>query len=616
MSQPADGRGVASIGAQGDTIVYRAPEGGVPGGQLSFNYTVRDPQGEKASGTVTVGVLDTAAADVAPVTYADYVSARLGAQNLLTVHPLLNDRDPLQGKLEIIKLVPNADPSSPEYARLESLVDPKTSLADGKVVLHAGNVAGPHSYTYTVQSDASFSTAEGLIVIGVSDAPSPESLTVTDTVVTAKSRADLAGGIDVVTGKAQWPTGDVSTLTLSLWGDNSQGFAASGWSISGPLPNERTVVPFSLTGRDSNGKEITTYGFLRIPAFDEMRLQAKPTLAPIEVAEEASVTIDLKRVVDIGPRDEVEVRQDPSYTVQRTNATCAPASASTVTYSAGREAPWHDTCSVAVRIVGQDTWSIVPVPIVILPKQPQAILSPVSRTITPGQKDSVDILGDLVSWEGGRVGDTNSLTFSTAFGGSSFEVSQAGSIVSIQAKATAKPGTRETITVSTKAYGGLSTTITLVVGSALDQLPKGATFNAQCDVSAGASCLITAVGVPNEFDPYAGAPGAGLHLAAVGTNGSVVCPVATVTMASDTQLVATWPAGQRPVGGECIVDFTVTDAQGGEGQGQVTIDVLGYPQTPASITTSGYTGTSTTLTVALGQATQAHPAVTSVSALS
>ena len=612
MTQPPDGRGVVSINAQGDAIVYRAPTGGVPGGQLVFGYTVKDPSGEKAAGTVTVGVLDTGQADVAPVTYADYVSARLGSQGLVTVQPLLNDRDPLQGKLEIIKLVPNADRSSPEYARLESLVDTTTSLAEGKVVLHPGSVAGPHSYTYTVQSDASFSTAEGLIVIGVSDSPAPESLTVTDTVVTAKSRADLAGGIDVVTGKAQWPTGDVSTLKLALWGGDTQGFTASGWSISGPLPKQRTVIPFSLTGLDTNGKQITTYGFLRIPAFDEMRLQAKPGLAPIEVAEEATKTIDLRNAVDIGPRDEIEIRQDPSFTVQRSNATCAPASTNTVSYSAGREAPWHDTCSVAVRIVGQDTWSIVPMPIVILPKDPQAILSPASRTITPGQKDSVDILGDLLSWEGGRVGDTKNLTFSTSFSGPSFEVSQVGSTVSIQAKANAKPGTRETISVSTNAYGGLKTTITLVVGSALDQLPKGATFDSQCNVSSGASCFIKAVGLPNEFDPYAGAPGGGLHLKAVGTNGSVVCAVATVTIASDTQLVATWPAGQRPVGGECVVDFTVADAQGGEGPGQVTIDVLGYPQAPASITTAAYTGNSTTLTVSLGQATQAHPALTSV----
>lgn len=611
-SQPDHGQGTVTVNAQGDAIVYRAPEGGVPGGQVSFNYTVRDPDGSDATGTVKVGVFDLTQTDVAPITYADYLSARISSPTLLTVQPLLNDRDPQQGVLEIIKIVPNADPESPEYAVLESLIDSTTSLKDGKVFLHAGDVEGPHSYRYTVQSGASFSTAEGLIVIGVSDAPAPDSLTVLDTVVTAKTRGDLAGGIDVVTGKVVWPTGDPSNLKLEIWGDGARGFVASGHVIKGVLPEKRTLVPFSLTGQDLAGDDITTYGFLRIPALDEMRLQATPGVAAIEVPEDTTASINVRERLDIGPRDTIEIRDTDSYPVQRDNARCMPDSATTVSYVAGREAPWHDTCSIGVRLVGQETWSIVPVPITIVPKDPQAILSPISRTITPGQKDSVDILADLVSWEGGRKGDTKDLTFSMSTTGPSFEVSQTGSAVAIQAVATARPGTRETVTVSTSAFGGLTTTITLVVGAALDELPKGATFSSQCDVSKSGSCLITAVGLASEFDPYAGAPGAGLHLASVGTGDSVVCSVATVTRASDTQLVANWPSGQRPVGGECVVDFTVVDAQGGKGPGQVTIDVLGFPQTPASITTDSYTESSVTLLVALGQAAQAHPAVSSV----
>ncbi len=612
VGQPKGGEGSASISAQGDTIVYRAPEGGVEGGQVSFTYTVLDPDGESATSTVKVGVLDPNQADVAPVTYADYVSARLGSATPITVQPLLNDRDPLQGNLTITKLVPNADKASPEYALLESLIDPASSLETGVIVLRAGDAQGPHSYIYTVESAASFSTAEGLIVIGVSDAPAPESLTVTDTIVTAQSRNELARGIDVVTGKAQWPTGDVTTLTLALWGDTAQDIAVSGWRIAGQLPEQRTVVPFSLTGQDANGQEIITYGFLRIPAFDEMRLQTKPSINPIVVAEEATASIDIRDLLDISPRDEIELRQAGAFPVQRANALCEPSSATTASYVAGREAPWRDTCAVAVRLVGQETWSIVPIPVVIQPKDPQAILNPASRTITPGQKDSIDILGDLVSWEGGRVGNVKDLTFSVAYAGTSFEVSQVESKVSIQATATAKPGTRELIKVSTGAYGGLTTTINLVVGAALDQLPKGATFSAQCDVSKGPSCVVAAVGLSSEFDPYAGAPGAGLHLNSVGTSGTVTCATATVTKSSDSHLVATWPSGQRPAGGECVVDFTVNDAQGGRGPGQVRIDILGYPQTPANITTATYSGTSVTLSVALGQATQAHPSVTGV----
>ncbi|GMA91124.1 Ig-like domain-containing protein [Homoserinibacter gongjuensis] len=42
VDQPRAGAGVASIDAAGSTILYRAPAGGVPGGQVSFAYSVRD----------------------------------------------------------------------------------------------------------------------------------------------------------------------------------------------------------------------------------------------------------------------------------------------------------------------------------------------------------------------------------------------------------------------------------------------------------------------------------------------------------------------------------------------------------------------------------------------
>src|SRR5690606_13779907 len=72
------------------------------------------------------------------------------------------------------------------------------------------------------------------------------------------------------------------------------------------------------------------------------------------------------------------------------------------------------------------------------------------------------------------------------------------------------------------------------------------------------------------------------------------------------------PAGQKAGGGECVVVLTVQDAQGRTGQGQLTLDVLGYPQTPASITTQSYTASSVRVLVTLGNAAQAHPAVTGV----
>ena len=614
VGQPKAGQGTVAISADGAAIRYSAPGNGVPSGQLSFDYTVRDSLGASATGVVRVGVLKTESADSAPITYSDYVRVQQSATSPVTVEPMLNDSDPAEGKLALVGLIPNAPttPGNPEYARLASLIDTATSLKTGRVVLHAGAVLGTHSYIYTVQSSASSSTSQGLIVVTVSDRPSPDHPTVSDTVLTAKNRSELAGGIDVVTSKVQWPTGNISDLTLALWGKSASRYSVDGRKISGPLRKDGDVVAFSLIGTNAGGGRVTSYGFLRIPAFDDMRVQLATGVKPITVAEEKSGTIRAESMVDLASGDSIEVRHDSSFAVQRGNASCAPDTGTTAVYNAGREAPWSDSCAIPVRIVGQHEWTMLAVPVVIIPKNPQAQLTSVSRTVAPGATDTVQLYDAMTQWEGGRIGDRSRLDYVIAHTGAAFIVTQSGTTVTMVARADAKPGTRENIQVSVSAYGGLTANIALVVGVASPDAPRGATFRQQCDVSRGASCSVKVIGLSGEYDPFAGKVGAGLHLTSVGSGGSVTCAVATVVTAGDSQVTATWPAGAKPAGGECVVPFTVTDAQGRVGQGQLTIDVQGYPQRPASIANGTYDGTSVTMTVTLGEASQAHPGVTSV----
>lgn len=612
VDQPDAGAGVAEISAEGDVIIYTAPGDGVNGGQLSFGYTIRDAEGASVGGIVRVGVLDANLSDTAPVTYSDYVAVQGGATTPLTIEPMLNDRDPAQGSLSIQSLVPNAAPGSPEFERLSALIDDSTDIDKGVLSLRAGDALGVHSYIYTVISDRSFSTAEGLVVVNVTNGQAPDVPLITDTTVTAKNRSELADGIDVVTDKVQWATGDVAKLKLELWGSAADRYTVSGRSISGSLPDDGDTVPFSLTGIGGDGKKVVSYGFLWIPPFDDMRVQLRSGVKPIEVGEENSIEFAIRNLLDLDAADKIEIRDDAKFAVQRDNASCTRVSGSKVSYDAGREAPWTDTCTVPVRIDGQKTWTLLGVPIAILPKDPQAILNALSRTVPPGGHEVIDLYADMTTWEGGREGDTSLLDYTTVYRGTSFTVTQTGSTVTIDTDADARPGTRETIQVSVSNFGGLTSGISLVVGVAPPDAPRGATFGQQCDVSKGASCSITVTPHAGEYDPFAGKVGSGLKLVSVGTGGSVVCPVATVTAANESAIVATWPAGPKPSGGECVVPYTVADAQGRTGSGTVTIDVLGYPQKPATVTTVAYTGTSVTLSVPLGDATQAHPSVTGV----
>ncbi|MFF1540370.1 Ig-like domain-containing protein [Microbacterium sp. NPDC058269] len=612
VEQPEKGAGTATISASGEAIVYRAPAAGVSGGQVSFRYTVRDPQGEEGSGVVRIGVLDADVEDAAPVTFSDYVRVEAGSRTPIVLDPRSNDLDPAQSELEITELVPNAPPvkGNPLYERLNALIDSDTSLKDGRVVLRAGETAGTNSYFYTVKSKRTGSTAQGLIVVTVTDGAVTDQPSVADTVLTARDRDDLADrGIDVVTDRVSWPSGDASSLKLSLWGEQP-GYTVQGNRIAGTAPEDGALVPFQLTGK-SGGRDVVAYGFLRIPAFDDMQVQLKPGSTPVVVDEDASASFPVSEYVDLSSSDAVEVGTG-QFTAQRAAASCAAEGSGSGVYRAGREAPWSDTCLVPVRLKGQERWSYIDVPISIRPAEPQLLLSSIAHTIAPGATESIDLYANMAAWEGGREGNVGSLEYRIVFSGSAFIVTQNGSKLTVEARADARPGNAENISVTVAQYGQPSASVRLVVGAAPPDAPRGATFTKQCIVTSP-NCSIDVVDVAGEYDPFAGKPGSGLRLVSLGAGAR--CDVASISASGSRAITASWPGGGQAPGGQCVIPFVVSDAQGRTGTGTLTLDLQGFPQAPASVTTVGFTRTTVVLEVPLGEAGRAHPAVSGVTIL-
>lgn len=609
VSQPARGQGTTQIRPDGTSIVYTAPTSTVSAGQVAFEYTLTDPSGEIGTGQVQVAVFSASALDVTPVTYAADVRVVRGAPDPVTVAPLLQDSDPAGGTLSLVSLVPNVPkvPGDPEYGRLMSLIDPRTSLKSGDVKLLAGTVEGVHSYIYTVRSSVTSSSAQGLIVVTVTASATVDVPVISDTVLGLGTRPQLADGIDVISGKTLWSSGNIDTLKLTIWGDAATRYHVVGRQISGPAPVGGALVPFELKGLGASGQPVRSFGFLRIPAFDDMRVQLADSITPRQVGEEQSANLHLETLVAIGAGDRLEVRGggDP---VQRSNASCT-SSATDAVYDAGREAPWVDSCTVQVRIAGQHTWTPLPIPLVIQPKAPQAILTSVSRSVAPGESQTIDLYRDMTSWEGGRVGSLTALDYHVTFNGSDFAVTTSGAVVTVIARADAHPGARDSGTVTVTGFGGLTANIGLIVGVAPADAPRGATFTQTCSVARSGSCVAPVVGIPGEYDPFAAKAGSGLKLVGIAPTS---CAVATITTSGTTAISAIWPSSAKPAGGSCIVPYTVADAQGRTGSGTLSFDIQGYPSAPSSITTTAYTGTSLTFLVTLGDAAVAHPAVTGI----
>lgn len=591
----------ASLGSETGTISVRASESADPGVH-SIEYSVRDEYGGAAQGRVRVIIADQRA-DGAPILSSDYVRLVAGSDTPATVLPLDNDIDPEGGTLTLESVEPNAPGGSKNaaYRDLEKRLD-LSRIDDGRVRVTAGSELGTASYRYTAKSSASSSTSDGLILVQTSERVGAQAPTVADSMLSVRDRADLpTTGVDVVTDKVRWSAGDASSLKLSLWGGNNGDYRVQGNRIVGEYNPEGDLVVFRLSGVDTAGNDVASYGFLVIPSLDELKLTLKRGLSPISVDEGETERVSAATLLDLGRGDVLEVRQ-ARFPTSREQAVCE-ANGDALSYSAGKQAPWSDTCMMDVRIEGQRTWTTLPVPIRIVPQEPVVDLAPVTRTIAPGQSETIDLM-DMVRWESEREG--SGLRFTVSGGGANFDVQQNGTSVTATAHADATPRAQEAVTVTATGAGESSAQLTLRVGEAARDLPRGGSVALSCTV--GNSCTATVVGVSGEYDPYAGQPGGGLSLASV-SGGR--CAFGEIARANDTDVRVTWPDARGP-GGRCTIGFTVSDAQGRTGEGSIELDAKGVPRAPASLTWTDFGAQSVTFTVELGSAQSAHPAVSGV----
>ena len=694
VTQPVESRlGAVMVGEGGRSLRFTAPEanrqaiGGVQAGgwQAEFTYTVKDAAGQTATASVRVAVSAEDPEDLAPITFIDTVRVKQVAPGgdpvSIRVEPLLNDRDPAEGSLSVgsqtrsglhllYEVVPNmvgmldgrVTPGSPyERARALQVAPEPERRADGTMAFYPdGSVAfevtdatepGTYHYLYTVESLKTRSTAEGVIAITVSAGDAPNQPVIGDTVVTASTRAQVeSGGIDVLQDVV-WPTGDAGSLVVAALGPGAPaGFTFDGRRIEGRLPAEGAVVPFMVEyGQNATGEPATAWGLLRIPAFDDYRLQV--VRLPDAITELESGDIELREILGVAPDDVVEVSPDSSFATHRpstnenlaiTSCVLKSGTASVLTYRAGYSPGiGSDTCTVDVRLAGQsdDAWSTVVVPIPIKPKDPLAILTSVTKTVNiVNGKITVDLHDELVSWTGGftmdDAGRRDTMEFTASYAGSSFTVTPTGSpwdlSLEIDVSPTAPSGARETVSIHldypwpsdpSLPHFQKDVALVLYVGNVPAQGPSGATLTKSCDAKTAEQCQLDVVFLSDQsgqFNPLSGntsGESTALRLVGVGGGaGTFECAGLGQASAqgSNIRLTLLPAAESKPAGGTCTVPFTVADVRGRTGTGQVSFDVTGFPQAPNAPVTAASRRGEVDVDVVLGPALNAHPPVTEV----
>lgn len=596
VKQPASGTATIALGA--NAIVYSSVSGYK--GPVEFSYSVKDALGKVATATVRVGVLEDQS-DPSPVTFSDYVEVQVGESNVIDVYPASNDVEPAGKALTLMSVQPDASKGDAiGYAALKKLVGP---IRKNGVKLYAGDSLGTKTFEYQIKNSTG-DTAFGYITMKVVREAVPDRPQVSDTYVSLADRSTFSSGIDVVTGKVSWLSGDVSKLSLSLWGD-TPGVSLDGLRIKGALPAKTILVPFKLSGKNFFGTTVSTYGFLQVPGKDDiiLALGGDPTQ---NVKENAAVTFDMASLMSI-PKGETLLVGGKSFTTtkQRTAATCTLEAGTKITYTAGRGEPWTDSCRVPVKLAGQPEFTTLLVPIAVEPGVPQPRLRPASLTISPGTGPVSYNLRSMTEWRGKE--DWASVQYKASYKGNQFRLVQKGEKLTIEAIDTASPGQVEAVTVTLTSHKDVAPSrITLKVGPAPTDLPRGARVDGTCSADKGTSCVIKVIGKPGEFNIYDNTP---LKLVSVDHTSSCV----GVTFGVDGDSIRARYT-QRVAGATCKVSFVVRDAQkntsAGEGNGQLTLDLHGYPLAPDAVQQVTYADHKLSVGVSPGDAQSAYPKIT------
>lgn len=599
VGQPQHGS--AAVAPDGTGIVYTSTAG--TSGQDWFTYRVVDPFGATGEGIARVGV-SSEDASPSPITYTDYAHVQAGAQNIIRVHPLADDLDPMRGTLTLVDVRPDVPElaldgtPSDEYARQAARI---RSVTDDTVTLSAAAEPGTSAFFYDVTS-SSGNTARGLLVVRTVAQRVPDYPVVADTVLTATDRDDLADGVDVLAGKVLWSGGDTDALTVGLWGEPA-GVSVSGRRIVAEPGEAARIIPFSVSGRTGD-TIVTTYAFLRVPAASEATPALRAAASPLVVAEGGEQAVDLADLVTVPRGRALEVgAPDVRSSGARAEASCAAAAGTTIRYAAGAGAPWSDSCLVPVRFDGAAAWTVLVVPVTVVPRAPQPVLSPASLEIPPGQSQEYD-LSAMTSWQGGP----EEVRYRVDGAAPSFEVALEDTRLTVRALDDAAPGSVESVLVEVTSHAGVAPArITLRVGAAPSTLPRGGEVSQACTQASGSSCTIAVIGAPGEVNPLPSTP-----LQLVSVTPSTSCAGVSFAVGSPSEVVVEW-TDETP-GASCSASFTVRDAQGRQSgstrDGSVTVDLQGFPQAPASVTQSGYADGTLTLSVDPGPAQASAPAVT------
>ena len=602
-------KGAAYINPDGTSLEYSAQS--EARGQDTFTYTLVDSHGlVSETALVKVAILN-AEPDTAPVTMNDYAEVVLGDSNKVVFDPVSNDFDPQPDAKNPISLVkgsvkPTILSTSKNYDVWKRQI---VSVRGNKVTIAAGKVEGIMTFTYKAKS-SSGSESEGLITLKVSKDAINDAPDVTDTFVTLAQQRDLltTSGIDVVSDKILWSSGDVNKLTLSIWGGLDGFKVLSNSSLtSAVIPENPGIVIFKVSGTNFYGKEVESYGFMHLPGLTP-KITFDPSKSLVRVNENQSKTFDIAQAVNLP--GQVTVGKVSAHGIRK-NASCKVTAGTVIEYSAGSGSPWTDFCDVQLKVTGStEPFTTIMVPVKVIPTNPEPTLLGRQLTILPGDENAQTTeLKTMTTWEGKSEADKDSLQYAFSGGSDIFDISRSGSVLTIKVYPGAKAGESRRVKISISNHPTTAPVyLQLIVGQLPNNLPIGATLTLECGVNDQiSSCQTSSADLNNGPGVYNPFDGEALRYAPFGyssgpvnwANGTdVVCGDVKLRTTADS-ITAKWSQveGKKAAGSKCSIVYHVLDKMGRIGSGVLEFTFRGVPAAVRSVTQVAYSPNTITLQI-------------------
>lgn len=555
VSAPSSGLGTATVTGLSSITFNALTKPGIS----TVTYTVADPYGKPATGTVTMIVVRSPNVVQPPVAPNLVASMRPG--KAVSVRPLESG---VVG--ENVRLAP---PAIDQVAGWQAVGD-----GDALLISAPGKAAGVAAFTYHVVDDRG-QTAGGVITVTISPTAPLVPPIAQDVIVTSSMVKDKLNATVDVGGSIQNNSGRTADLVVGV--TNGEPATPTGRdTFRIPLTPYRQVLAY--TASDTQGQ--VAKAFIVVPSKSDLVVTPPPptpqkrpdqpdqppvpkqTLPTITVRAGATASGQISDYVDVPAGRTVQIPVGPAPTA--TQGTGRRVDPGTFTYTADQTGSGPDVLTVMVSD-GTSAAIAVSVPIIIIPITP--VLNSTSLDVEVGLSGAVDLVS-LISPS--DYPDTRKLKFSNTAVGNGFTASLAGTRLTVAVSNSVRKGATVQVPISATDSAGVTVTAAVAVTATGTTKPLP---------TVGDQTLVGRPGVATGFsvldgssDPY----GAGLTVLPspklLQGKGSAVV--------SGSRLLVTPAAGQI---GDVVFRFTVADGTRDPSRyvsGQVTLTVKDKPHAP------------------------------------